>query len=261
MRQLPHRGLITTRVTDRRGYRAPPAAATAGDTLQTAILALTPSSYWPMREESGVTLNDIGTLENHATLDPAYIVIAGQAGPDGYSYPSRTLTNPAGITAPDDSAYTIGSSGLTIGFLVLATNTGIQRGMLHKAAEWTVKKGAFTNEDELLAGSLTSGGGAARQRYASVDLVAAEWRLCFIRWADNGATTYPTLRVNGTNHTGSTLGTSTPGGDSANELRIMWADGTPYTGAMGHVMIFGNTNLSDGDCQTIETAASALGFY
>lgn len=233
------------------------------DAFTTAVLSFSPLSYFQLRETSGSSAADLGSLGNTGTYEGS-VALANLAGPDGYSYPSCTS---GGMKAPDAAGYTpANSSGLTVGFLARKDNTtwASQLHLVSKwgasgSREWVVWTGPFATS-EVGAWRVTSAGAAARRRESSTaPFPANAWHLVIARF-DSSATAFPGLRCDGAITT-TTGNTGTGAGDLGGELMVGTnGAGTAYfTGNIAHVFVIAG-QISDGDCGTLETAANTVGW-
>lgn len=230
------------------------------DTIQSLIV---PDSYFPLRETSGSVANDEGTLGNDGTITG--LVLNSTAGPDGYNYMRSAGTSGHMVSIPDNALYTPSTNGgLTVGFMYQPTGTpGTQLVIASKFNnEWNIMAGAFTDYTEIYAQIVTTGGGNARGRYGAGGFVAGSWVLGVVKFAAT-TTGFPLLNVDGSNVSGTTIGSGTGGGDGTNPVRLFSrASGSAagqLVGSLAHVWI--KTGLvSDADLTTLAANAAANGW-
>lgn len=227
--------------------------------LEEAILALNPLSYWTLRDGD---YNDYGSL-NH-DLSQAGTITVDVAGADG-TYPrGNGLGTGHYLEAADDIAYEPQhASGLTLFFLLKPsdTSTAGSQYVFSKASaavgSWTV---FFTNSTARLFTSTHVAGGLGGARSASA-LPAwtadTNWHACAVRYSGS-ATGFPSLRADG-GAVGSTSGAGTAEDDSSPPVRLFGAGSGGTLAALGHPAIFAG-QLTDGDLATIEAAAIANGW-
>jgi hypothetical protein len=239
--------------------------------LYDAIQALGPLSHWPLRETSGTVCDDVGSLNND-TANAATAMLGDATAPDGQPCPVFTGSGTLqGGSAPDNAGYTPGtSSGLTVVFAVKPdTNSGDRvvvskrddAGVTATDYEWDV----FFNANNLVASTYTSAAGIARRRTTSapaVDPTLGVWSFVVARF-DSSTTGFPTsLRVNGVEAASATSGAGTANGNGGGRLQVgqRHSSSSLYDGQVSQVAIFAG-QLSDGDCETMEDAAVAEGWF
>ena len=237
------------------------------NTLYTAILAIAPDRYYPLRGVSPGALN-----EEMGNTDLTYYGTALQlnntAGADGYDYPNQRTTNDSGLSflaaafmSPQD-----GANGLTVGFMMKAPPTGVfQQTMVGMMGTWQITQGAYSNHRGIMAQTFSTAGGAnARQRYSDASLTSeTTWSLVIVRFGGLN-TDFPSIRINGVNITGSLINTAN-GRNATATGRILDREtgstaGQPNGAKIAHVFLK-DGQISDADCARIEAAAQAEGWY
>lgn len=90
---------------------------TAPTTLASAVLALSPVGYWKLNETTGTQAADSSGNLRHGTYSGAYVL----AGRNGF-----VTLNGGYVNIPDDNAWTISASGLTV-FAIVYVNASTSR--------------------------------------------------------------------------------------------------------------------------------------
>lgn len=227
----------------------------AGVLMPAAILATSPTSYFQLRETSGSVADDLGSLANDGAITG--LSLAATAGADGFSYATQTADSHF-IDAPDNDAYSIGAAGQTVAFLfrIPSTSGANQTGIVTKTGEWRVFNGAFTDRSEVYVQVTNNAGQVNVSKYGVVFAVDT-WKLVIARFGASGGS-IASVRVNGTSPSMSDLN---PGfGSGPNSTSTFRMFGGTLRGALAHVSHW-NRQLSDVECQTIEAAADADGWY
>lgn len=235
-------------------------------TLHGIIEFYSPLSHWPMRETSGTTLDDIGSLNNDSTGADSNTV-GDATAPDGQPCPLwAAAALMQGGSAPDQAGYTpAAASGLTVVFGINADTGSVGGNAVAKradngtVAEWEI---GWNNTGVLYALTRTSANGVARQITANASALADNtWALVIVRF-DSSATGYPNLRVNGVAIAQTQSGSGTARGDDAGRLQIgqLSSGSTRVVGKMAQLGIFAG-QLSDGQCAIIEAVADAEGWF
>lgn len=233
--------------------------------LPTAILALSPLSYWTLRGNDANTLNDFGSL-GHDLTNTTSISLNTTAGGDGFNYP----LGPSGshhLLGADDIAYEPqNASGLTV-MCLLKEPAGGTGGGLANAIVKSDSAGAGSwnylhNWQNARVQTITAASGLARRRTFQPMASNGEtnWRLIILRFSSS-ATGFPTARSQGANVTGTTTGSGSGNANSSQPIRLFSHGGItgPFEGSLAHVAIFAG-QLSDLQCAAIETAATSDGW-
>jgi hypothetical protein len=243
-----------------------------GDVLETALPTAIRAStdlraYYPMQHTLGtIEKQDTGAegLANLTTFGnwSMYAV----AGTDGRSYAQHvTATN--GSTLADKVQYTPnGNGGLTIGFLARLDSLATAQTFIAKYVvnafnrEWTID---VATDGTLSASTYDLASGAVARARASAAglLTTGVWYSIQVRFG-NGAADFPKIRVNGTDVTGTTSGTTNANADTASVVIVGARVSTTnaYRGAMGHLFFIG-TDVADSVLDTLDTAAQADGWF
>lgn len=227
--------------------------------LYDAITALSPLSYWTLRDGD---LNDYGSLGIDLT-NPSTGISFDTTGPDG-DYPSSGGSN-ANLQAADDIGYEPqNAGGLTVVMLLKPddTTTGLQ----YPIGKWTASAGSwgcFANNStgQLIARATTSAGANARQRSQSPAWTPdTNWHVISLIYSGS-PTGFPYMRVDGTEYSSAgTSGTGTADSNSSVQLRLFSQSATNGSAvSLAHVAIFAG-QLSSSDLASIEAAAALDGF-
>lgn len=241
--------------------------------LPTAILAASGLiGYYPMNHTLDNTERDcaLGTLTDLTGLNGTWTNYS-VTGNDGRKYYNHASGSGGGAIGDNTELTPNGNGGLTIGFVVridsLATvNTIISKNTANTtdfAKEWEI---SVDTNGALFARTMQNSNTiqTARQRITANSTIAVNtWYFVVVRFG-NGAADFPTIRINGSNHTGTTSGTTNANGNTSAGVGVgvRGASGTTQAlrGALGHLFFLGS-NVADADVQTLETAADADGWY
>jgi hypothetical protein len=233
--------------------------------LPAAILALSPLSYWTLRGNDADTLTDLGSLGYDLT-HVGTMNLNSRAGDDGYSYPVGAVG--ARLDAVDDIAYEpLNASGLTVGFLFDPISNqaglGIYICKFQNSGAGTFRIMIETSTGTMRVQTTTTAPGDARRRtvtLASLDGdLATGFTFVIVRFG-GAAGDFPAIRVGGSNQTGTTAGSGSATSNSTQPFRLFGHDGTSTTpGSMAHPFVIAG-QISDGDCSTLESAATTDGW-
>jgi hypothetical protein len=239
--------------------------AQCSPTMNTAILALNPLSYWTLGSDDANTLTDFGSLGNDLTNN--LVPLAQTAGGDGCLYP---LNNPTGyMDAGDDIAYEPQTaSGLTV-FRLVKSRPGGQGSGSHQeivkidntgAGSWRMAYATLPGTPTATILQTNTSAGTTARRSRCGEYAIDTWQTAFTRFSGS-ATGFHTLRRAGVNQTMSNDGTGTAWANSTQSLKLFGHNGSVgrFDGSLAHVAIFAG-QLSDADCATIESAVTADGW-
>lgn len=228
--------------------------------LPAAVLALSPLSYWTLRNNDADTLTDFGSLTHD--LGNTNITLNDEAGDDGYNYPDPIVGGGNGdLHAVDDLAYEPQTaSGLTVMFMYkrLSVASGIQP-IIAKTP--TGNTGSWLISIQNSSGLIRVATFPTRQSQHTTALSGVTtWSHLFVRFSGS-ATGFHGVRLNGTNLTMSNSGSGTATSNSAAAVSLFSRESAAEIGqgSLAHVAIFAG-NLSDGDCGTLESAATTDGW-
>lgn len=239
--------------------------------LSTAIRAQSGLlAYYPMHHTLGtVERNWGGSLGD--LLSRSNFTIANTAGQDGRKYDLHASgVQPA--TMADNTQYTPnGNGGLTIGCLIRMTSLAAISTIASKntdAANFTKEWEIYVDTDGSLFAHTNQGSSrppatARGRRTAASTIATSTWYLVIIRFG-NGANDFPTIRINGSNHTGTTSGSTAAAGATGATPTVgatyQGSTTRAFQGAIGHFFTV-TTDISDSDCSVIEAAAQADGWF
>lgn len=245
---------------------APAAPDPISGALPTAIIALSPLSYWTLRGNDVFTLNDFGSL-GHDLASNGIMNLGTHAGSDGFNYPMPTSTG-GYLDAVDDIAYEPqNASGLTVFRLIKSPPGGTGAQVPHEMGKF-IASGAgswrmnYTNSPAALAithTTITSSAGNAR-RFRHSEYTADTWQIIITRFSGS-ATTHPSARRDGSNLAGTQDGSGSGWNNSTQTVKFFGHDGGTgrFLGSLAHIAIFAG-ELSDGQCATLEAAAATDGW-
>ena len=222
------------------------------ETLQEAILALSPAAYWPMKETSGTVFTDVSGNGADASFTAG--VTLNQAN-------GHPTVSSAAISSPDRDAFTVGANGLTVFCLVrpssiqVADSSLITKGVAAGTYEWALQYSSAQVRAETWT---TDGLSISGQAKAKV-LATNQWHLLAAAFNEGNTIDPFSLYIDsGTTQTGTTV-KSNAGRVGQNTTSALYIARPGISGAIGHVAIF-QDRLTDAQMQALYLAARSEGY-
>jgi hypothetical protein len=230
--------------------------------LYTQIVALSPLSYWTLRDNNANTLHDYGSLALDLT-NSGGLTMNTIAGGDGHNYPDSSGGGSAHLVGSDSISYEpLNASGLTVFFFIKNIGGNSNSQPVNKSD--STGNGTWRMNYNTTSGSfvrtVTSAGANARRRTGATELANSNWNSVVFRFG-GAASDYPDYRVNGSNITGTTADFGSTNSNSTQPIRLFGHGGATSHAScsLAHVAIFAG-KLSDANCALIEAAAATDGW-
>lgn len=232
------------------------------DVVYDAIMAISPTRYYPCREATGTVMNEElggtdGTWQGN--------ISHSRLGPDLGHVADYQEIQSSSASIPDDDLFSPQTAGgLNITFLMQLDGLDIQRVYLSKrqsVIEWQIREG--TSDGSIIeAVTYTSSDTVARQRSTPASTVATgNWYRVFVYFGAS-ATAFPTVRVNGgTSGTNSGAGTARGNSTAVANVGASSTTATAIDGMMVHLAYKSGAEWSNADKASIEAADQAQGWY
>ena len=222
------------------------------ETLQEAILALSPAAYWPMKETSGTVFTDVSGNGANASFTAGVTLNQTNGHP---------TVSSAVISSPDRDAFTIGANGLTVFCLVRPSSlSGLDSSLITKGIETGTYEWALQySSAQVRAETWTTDGLSISGQAKAKVLETNQWHLLAAAFNEGNTIDPFSLYIDsGTTQTGTTV-KSNAGRVGQNTTSELYIARPGISGGIGHVAIF-QDRLTDAQMQALYLAARSEGY-